>query len=97
MNVLHRITRSRGLVLTMPTTPTMIMTCAVDQAESIHQDMKEYVPDQIPMKEVINFLIRCYMNCLGPPRPGDGEGREKEEEKSVGYLERALSLLRYIE
>ena len=59
MNVLHRITRSRGLVLMTPTTPTMIMTCAVDQAESIHQDMKEYVPDQIPMKEVINFLIRC--------------------------------------
>ena len=51
----------------MTTTTTMITTCAADCAKSVLWDMKEYVPDLILTNEVINLLLRCYSNCLGPP------------------------------
>ena len=41
---------------------TMITTSAADRAESLLQDMKEYVPDLIPTTEVLNVLLRCYIN-----------------------------------
>ena len=59
--------------------------------------MKEYIPELIPTTEVLDLLLRCYDNCSGPPQPGKWEGGETEEDKSVGYPERALSLIRYIE
>ena len=88
MKVRCRRTRSRGSVSTTTTT-TMITTCAADRAESLLRDIKEYVPDLIPTTEVLNLLLRCYSNCSGPPRPGEGGGgeTEEEEEKSVAYPE----------
>ena len=58
--------------------------------------MKEYVPYLIPTTKVLNLLLRCYSNFSGPPRRVEvgGEGGDTEEDKSVGYPERALSLLR---
>ena len=53
------------------------------------------VPD--PLTGVLNLLLRCYSNLLGPPQPGLGGGGETEKEKSVGYPERALSLIRDME
>ena len=81
----------------MTTTTTMITTCAVDRAESLLRDMKEYVPDLIPTTNIINLLLRCCSNFSGPPRLGEGGGGETEEEKSVGYPERALYLFRDME
>ena len=78
------------------TTTTMITTCAANWSESILQDMKEYVPDLITTTKVLNLLLGCYRNCSGPPRLGEGERGETEEEKAAGYPERALSLLRDI-
>ena len=74
MKVRCRRTRSRGSVSTTTTTNTTmtITTCTADRAESLLQDMKEYVPDLIPATEVLNLLLRCYSNCSGPPRPGEG-------------------------
>ena len=46
------------------------------------------------MTEVLNLLLRCYSNCSGIPQPWGGE---TEEEKSAGYPERALPLLRDME
>ena len=89
-----RRTRSRVLVSTTTTTTTMIMTCAANRDESLLRYIREYVPDLIPTTKVLNLLIRCYSNFLGPPRPGEGGGGDTEEQKPVGYLERALSLPR---
>ena len=58
MKVRCRRTRSRVSVLPTTTTMTMITTCAANRAESILQDMKEYVPDLIPTDEVLNLLLR---------------------------------------
>ena len=91
-----RITRSRGLVSKTTTTTTMIMTCAANRDESLLRYIREYVPDLIPTTKVLNLLIRCYSNFLGPPRPGEGggEGGDTEEDKAVGYPKRDLSLIR---
>ena len=62
MKVLCIRTRSRGLVSTTPTTKTMITTCTTYRAESLLRYMKEYVPDLIPMNEVTNLLLMCYIN-----------------------------------
>ena len=66
MKVRRRRTRSRGSVLTTTTTTTMITTCAADQEKSFLRNMKEYVLDLIPMTEVLNLLLRCYINFWGP-------------------------------
>ena len=92
-----RRTRSRGSVSTTTTTSTMIKTCAANWDKYLLWDMKEYVPDLIPMTEILNLLLRCYRNCSGPPQPGEGKGGETEEEKSVGYPKRTLSLIRDME
>ena len=97
MKVRYRRTRSRGSVSTTTTTTTMITTCVADRFKYLLQTMKEYVPDLIPTTEVINLLLRCYSNCLGPTPPGEGGEGESEEDKSVGYLEKSLSLIRDME
>ena len=71
MKVCCRKTRSRGSVSTTTTT-TMITTSAADRAESLLRDMKEYVPDLIPTTNIINLLLRCCSNFLGPPPSGGG-------------------------
>ena len=58
----------------MMVTTNMITTCAADWAESLLQDIKEYVPDLIPTTEFLNLLFRCYSNFSGPHRPGEGKG-----------------------
>ena len=97
MKVWCRRTRSRRLVLTTTTTMSMITTCAADRSEFLLRDMKEYIPDLIPTTEVLNLLLRCYRNCPGPPQPGEGGGGETEEGKSIGYPEKAISLIRDME
>ena len=57
MKVWYSRTRSRGSLLTTMTTTIMITTCAANQAESLLQDMKEYVPDLIPTTKVLNLLL----------------------------------------
>ena len=68
-----RRTRSRGSV-SATTTTSMIITYAADRAEFLLWDMDQYVPDLIPTTDVLNLLIRCYINLLGPPCPGQGLG-----------------------
>ena len=77
MKVLCRRTRSRGLVLTTTTMTNIITTCTADRDESLLKDMKEYVPDLILTTEVVNLLLRCYSNCSGPTRPGEGGRRRR--------------------
>ena len=77
MKVRCRRTRSRGSVSTTTTTAIMITICATDRDAYLLRDMKEYVPDLIPMTKVLNLLLRCYSNCSGIPQPwggGDGGG-----------------------
>ena len=65
MKVWCRRTRSRGSILTMTT--AMITTFAANQAEFLLRDMKEYLPDLIPTTEVLNLLLRSYINFLWTP------------------------------
>ena len=58
MKVWCRRTRSRGSVSTTTTTTTMITTCAAYWDKYLLQDLKEYVPDLIPMTKVLNLLLR---------------------------------------
>ena len=97
MKVQCRRTSSRASVSTTTTTTTMITTCAADWGESLLRDMKEYVPDLIPETEVLNLLLRCYRDLSGPPRPGEVGGGGADEDKSVRYPERSLSLIRDME